>query len=86
MNLRPTVLLPGVPSPLKDPGTVNFVVVRENTEGPYVGNGGTIRQGTAHEIATEVSINTFGVERLVRYAFTEAEARPASTPTLVHHE
>jgi len=85
VNLRPTVLLPGVPSPLKDPGTVNFVVVREGTEGPYVGNGGTIRQGTAHEIATEVSINTaFGVERLVRFAFTEAEARPRKHVTLVH--
>lgn len=85
VNLRPTVLLPDVPSPLKDPGTVNFVVVREGTEGPYVGNGGTIRQGTAHEIATEVSINTaFGVERLVRFAFTEAEARPRKHVTLVH--
>jgi 3-isopropylmalate dehydrogenase len=85
VNLRPTVLLPGVPSPLKDPGDVNFVVVREGTEGPYVGNGGTIRPGTPHEIATEVSINTaFGVERLVRFAFREAESRARKHVTLVH--
>ncbi len=85
VNLRPTTLLPGVPSPLKDPGVVDFVVVREGTEGPYVGNGGSIRQGTAHEIATEVSINTaFGVERLVRFAFVEAASRPRKKLTLVH--
>ncbi|MEQ1737934.1 MAG: 3-isopropylmalate dehydrogenase, partial [Rhodoglobus sp.] len=85
VNLRPTTLLPGVPSPLKDPGVVDFVVVREGTEGPYVGNGGSIRPGTAHEIATEVSINTaFGVERLVRFAFIEAAARPRKKLTLVH--
>ncbi len=85
VNLRPTTLLPGVPSPLKDPGVVDFVVVREGTEGPYVGNGGTIRPGTAHEIATEVSINTaFGVERLVRFAFAEAASRPRKKLTLVH--
>ncbi|MFM9878558.1 MAG: 3-isopropylmalate dehydrogenase [Rhodoglobus sp.] len=85
VNLRPTVLRPGVPSPLKDPGLVDFVVVREGTEGPYVGNGGAIRIGTPHEVANEVSINTaFGVERLVRFAFAEATARPRHMLTLVH--
>ncbi|HEV7951483.1 MAG TPA: 3-isopropylmalate dehydrogenase [Glaciihabitans sp.] len=84
VNLRPTTLLPGVASPLADPGTVDFVVVREGTEGPYVGNGGAIRAGTVHEIATEVSINTaHGVERLVRFAFATATKR-SNKLTLVH--
>ncbi|TFC29041.1 3-isopropylmalate dehydrogenase [Cryobacterium sp. TMT2-18-3] len=85
VNLRPNVLFPGVPSPLASPGTVDFVVVREGTEGPYVGNGGAIRQGTAHEVANEVSVNTaFGVERVVRYAFAQAQGRPRRHLTLVH--
>jgi 3-isopropylmalate dehydrogenase len=84
-NVRPTVLFPQVQSPLSDPGAVDFVVVREGTEGPYVGNGGAIRVGTPAEIANEVSINTaFGVERLVRYAFETAAKRPAKRLTLVH--
>ncbi|SKC54439.1 3-isopropylmalate dehydrogenase [Plantibacter cousiniae (nom. nud.)] len=84
VNLRPTVVYPGVPSPLSEPGDVDFVVVREGTEGPYVGNGGAIRQGTPHEIANEVSVNTaYGVERVVRYAFTAAAARRGKL-TLVH--
>ena len=85
VNLRPSVLFHGVPSPLASPGTVDFVVVREGTEGPYVGNGGAIRQGTAHEVANEVSVNTaFGVERVVRYAFAQAQGRPRRHLTLVH--
>ncbi|MFF1877454.1 3-isopropylmalate dehydrogenase [Leifsonia sp. NPDC058230] len=84
VNLRPTTLFPGIASPLADPGDVDFVVVREGTEGPYVGNGGAIRQGTPHEIANEVSVNTaYGVERVVRYAFEQAEARRKRL-TLVH--
>ncbi|GAA3590561.1 3-isopropylmalate dehydrogenase [Klugiella xanthotipulae] len=84
-NVRPSILLPGETSPLTAPGTVDFVVVREGTEGPYVGNGGAIRAGTPHEIANEVSINTaHGVERVVRYAFEVAQARPAKKLTLVH--
>jgi 3-isopropylmalate dehydrogenase len=84
VNLRPTVLLPGVISPLSAPGDVDFVVVREGTEGPYVGNGGSIRVGTAHEIANEVSVNTaFGVQRVVKYAFDLAEKRRKKL-TLVH--
>jgi 3-isopropylmalate dehydrogenase len=85
VNLRPNKLYQGVTSPLANPGEVDFVVVREGTEGPYVGNGGAIRVGTAHELATEVSLNTaFGVERVVRYAFTKAAARPRKRLTLVH--
>jgi 3-isopropylmalate dehydrogenase len=84
VNLRPTTLFPGIASPLADPGAVDFVVVREGTEGPYVGNGGAIRQGTPHEIANEVSVNTaYGVERVVRYAFDQAEQRRRKL-TLVH--
>ncbi|AYF97122.1 3-isopropylmalate dehydrogenase [Protaetiibacter intestinalis] len=84
VNLRPTVLYPTVPSPLANPGEVDFVVVREGTEGPYVGNGGSIRVGTPHEVANEVSVNTaFGIERVVRYAFDLAEKRGKKV-TLVH--
>ena len=85
VNLRPTTLFPAVPSPLANPGAVDFVVVREGTEGPYVGNGGAIRIGTPHEVANEVSVNTaYGVERVVRFAFETAAARPAQKLTLVH--
>ena len=85
VNLRPSVLHPGVPSPLVAPGNIDFVVVREGTEGPYVGNGGSIRQGTPQEVANEVSVNTaFGVERVVRYAFEVAHGRPGKKLTLVH--
>jgi 3-isopropylmalate dehydrogenase len=84
VNLRPTRIFPGVVSPLARHGEVDFVVVREGTEGPYVGNGGVIRAGTPAEIATEVSINTaLGVERVVRYAFDLAERRRKRL-TLVH--
>lgn len=84
VNLRPSKLYPGVPGPLAAPGDIDFVVVREGTEGPYVGNGGSIRQGTPHEIANETSVNTaFGVERVVRYAFDLAERRRHKV-TLVH--
>lgn len=85
VNLRPSVLHPGVASPLADPGDVDFVVVREGTEGPYVGNGGAIRVGTPAEVANEVSVNTaYGVERVVRYAFAAASDRPRKKLTLVH--
>ena len=84
VNLRPTKVFPGVESPLRDAGDVDFVVVREGTEGPYVGNGGSIRVGTPHEIANEVSVNTaFGVERVVRFAFAQARQRRKKL-TLVH--
>jgi len=85
VNLRPSRIFPGASSPLADPGDVDFVVVREGTEGPYVGNGGALRVGTPAEIATEVSVNTaFGVERVVRDAFARAERRARKKLTLVH--
>ncbi len=85
VNLRPARLYPGVTSPLAGSRDIDFVVVREGTEGPYVGNGGTVREGTPHEIATEVSVNTaYGVERVVRDAFRRAQARPRRHLTLVH--
>ncbi len=85
VNLRPSRTFPGVPTPLADPGDVDFVVVREGTEGPYTGTGGAVRVGTAQEIATEVSVNTaFGVERVVRDAFARAARRPRRRLTLVH--
>jgi 3-isopropylmalate dehydrogenase len=84
VNLRPVRLLPGVQGPLGD-RTVDMVVVREGTEGPYVGNGGRLRAGTRHEVATEVSLNTaHGVERVVRDAFARAQARERRHLTLVH--
>ena len=84
VNLRPSRIFPGAASPLADPGEVDFVVVREGTEGPYTGNGGAVRVGTPHEIATEVSLNTaFGVERVVRDAFRRAQKRRQKL-TLVH--
>jgi 3-isopropylmalate dehydrogenase len=85
VNLRPAKLYPGVATPLAGEPSIDFVVVREGTEGPYAGNGGSLRKGTPHEIATEVSVNTaFGVERVVRDAFGRAQARPRKHLTLVH--
>lgn len=85
VNLRPAKLYAGVPSPLADPGEIDFIVVREGTEGPYVGNGGALRVGTPHEIATEVSVNTaHGVQRVVRDAFRRASERDRKHVTLVH--
>ena len=88
VNLRPSKLYPGVPTPLaphvvqgKD---VDFVVVREGTEGLYCGNGGAVRTGTPHELATEVSVNTaYGVERVVRDAYRRAQSRRGHL-TLLH--
>jgi 3-isopropylmalate dehydrogenase len=83
VNLRPVRLFPGVTSPLGD-RAIDMVVVREGTEGPYVGNGGRLREGTPHEVATEVSLNTaYGVERVVRHAFERAAGRRKHL-TLVH--
>jgi len=89
VNLRPSRIFPGVVSPLADSviggREVDFVVVREGTEGPYAGNGGAMRVGTPAEIATEVSMNTaYGVERVVRDAFARAQKRPRRKLTLVH--
>jgi len=85
VNLRPAKLYPGVSTPLAGRPEIDFVVYREGTEGPYVGNGGALRKHTPHEIATEVSINTaFGVARVVRAAFEGASRRPRKHLTLVH--
>jgi len=84
VNLRPGRLYPGVTGPLVGNPPIDFVVVREGTEGPYTGNGGALRVGTPHEVATEVSVNTaFGVERVVRDAFARAQDRRKHL-TLVH--
>ena len=84
VNLRPSKLYKGVVSPLADPGDIDFVVVREGTEGLYAGAGGSVRRGTPQEVATEVSINTaFGAERVVRYAYRLAMKRRRKL-TLVH--
>ena len=87
VNLRPVKLFPGVATPLagKGPQDIDMVVCREGTEGPYVGAGGFLRRGTPHEVATEESLNTrYGVERIVRDAFTRAMNRPRRKVTLVH--
>ncbi|MCB1154471.1 3-isopropylmalate dehydrogenase, partial [bacterium] len=78
INLRPVRLYPGVPCPLKDvaDGGIDFVVVRENTEGLYAGAGGFLKKGTADEVAIQESINTRkGVERCIRYAFEYTKKR-----------
>ena len=85
VNLRPSKLYPGVATPLAGQPPIDFIVYREGTEGPYTGNGGVLRRGTPHEVATEVSVNTaFGVERVVRAAFERARSRPRKHLTLVH--
>jgi 3-isopropylmalate dehydrogenase len=87
VNLRPVRLYPGVASPLVNgtPDTIDMVVVREGTEGPYTGAGGVMRRGTPQELATQESFNTaFGVERVAHYAFEQALARPRRKLTLVH--
>jgi 3-isopropylmalate dehydrogenase len=84
INLRPSKLYPGVVGPLAGNKPIDVVVVREGTEGPYTGNGGALRVGTPHEVATEVSVNTrFGVERVVRDGFVRAMKRRKHV-TLVH--
>jgi 3-isopropylmalate dehydrogenase len=85
VNLRPVRLYPGVATPLNGARSVDMVVVREGTEGPYTGAGGVMRKGTPAEVATQESINTaFGVHRVARYAFEKAMARPRRKLTLVH--
>ena len=86
VNLRPVRLYPGVATPLANvrAESVNMLVIREGTEGPYAGAGGVLRQGTPHEVATQESINTaFGVGRVTRYALQRAAERRKKL-TLVH--
>lgn len=85
-NVRPTRILPGVKTPLRDvgPGDLDWVIVRENSEGEYSGIGGRAHRGMPEEVATEVSIFTrVGVTRIMRYAFTLAQARPRKLLTVV---
>ncbi|MFV2020495.1 3-isopropylmalate dehydrogenase [Micromonospora sp. LOL_023] len=87
VNLRPSRLWPGTASPLGGvkPGEIDFVVVREGTEGLYTGAGGTMHQGTPAEVATEESLNTrYGVERVIRDSFARAARRERRKVTLVH--
>jgi len=86
INLRPIKLYPGVETPLKDKGPedIDFVVVRENTEGLYTGTGGIVRKGTRHEIAMQTAVYTrMGTERCIRYAFELARTREEKKLTLV---
>ncbi|EHL99864.1 tartrate dehydrogenase [Acetobacteraceae bacterium AT-5844] len=85
-NVRPTKILPGVTSPLANvgPGDLDWVIVRENSEGEYAGHGGRAHKGLPEEVATEVAIFTrVGVTRIMRYAFRLAQARPRKLLTVV---
>jgi tartrate dehydrogenase/decarboxylase/D-malate dehydrogenase len=85
-NVRPTRILPGVASPLRDveAGDLDWLIIRENSEGEYAGHGGRAHRGLPEEVATEVAIFTrVGVERIMRYAFERARARPRKYLTVV---
>jgi len=85
-NVRPTRILPGIDSPLRDrgPGDLDWVIVRENSEGEYSGAGGRVHRGLPEEVATEVSVFTrVGVERIIRYAFKPAQLRDRKQLTVV---
>ncbi|MBI0432275.1 tartrate dehydrogenase [Roseomonas sp. KE0001] len=85
-NVRPTKILPGITPPLRDcgPGDLDWVIVRENSEGEYAGHGGRAHRGLPEEVATEVAIFTrVGVTRIMRYAFRLAQARPRKLLTVV---
>ena len=85
-NVRPTKIIPGIKSPLANvkPGDLDWVIVRENSEGEYSGHGGRVHQGHSAEVATEVAIFTrVGVERIMRYAFQLAQSRPRKLLTVV---
>ena len=86
INLRPTRLLPGVPTPLANvqPGDIDMIIVRENTEGLYCGNGGFLYKNTPHEVANQIEVTTRrGVERCIRYAFEYAKQYKRKKVTLV---
>jgi tartrate dehydrogenase/decarboxylase/D-malate dehydrogenase len=85
-NVRPTRILPGIPSPLRNarPGDLDWVIVRENSEGEYAGVGGRVHRGLPEEVATEVAVFTrTGVERIMRFAFDIARSRPRRLLTVV---
>jgi len=86
INLRPTRLLPGVPTPLRNvgPADIDMIIVRENTEGLYCGNGGFLYKDTPHEVANQIEVTTRrGVERCIRYAFETAQNAGRRKVTLV---
>jgi 3-isopropylmalate dehydrogenase len=86
INLRPTRLLPGVPTPLRNagPSDIDMVIVRENTEGLYCGNGGFLYKDTPNEVANQIEVTTRrGVERCIRYAFEYAKSHDRKKVTLV---
>jgi tartrate dehydrogenase/decarboxylase/D-malate dehydrogenase len=85
-NVRPTRILPGIDAPLKrcKPEDLNWVIVRENSEGEYSGAGGRVHQGLPIEVATDLSVMTrAGVERIQRFGFKLAQSRPRKLLTLV---
>jgi tartrate dehydrogenase/decarboxylase/D-malate dehydrogenase len=85
-NVRPTRILPGIESPLRNvgPGDLDWIIVRENSEGEYSGAGGRVHRGLPEEVATEVSVFTrVGVERIMRFAFDLARSRPRKLLTIV---
>ena len=85
-NVRPTRILPGITSPLRNVGVgdLDWVIVRENSEGEYAGNGGRVHRGMPEEVGTEVAIFTrTGVTRIMRYALSIAQARPRKFLTVV---
>src|SRR6267154_3608183 len=85
-NLRPTRILPGIKSPLagRGPADLDWVIIRENSEGEYAGNGGRVHRGLPEEVATETAVFTrVGVERIMRFAFDIARSRPRKHLTVV---
>jgi tartrate dehydrogenase/decarboxylase/D-malate dehydrogenase len=83
-NVRPARVLPGITSPLREGQDIDWVVIRENTEGEYAGNGGRVHRGLPEEVATETSVFTrTGVERIHRFAFELAQKRKRKHLTLV---
>ena len=85
-NVRPTKIIPGIDSPLRDAevGSLDWVIVRENSEGEYSGHGGRAHRGMPEEVGTEVAIFTrVGVSRIMRYAFSLAQSRPRKFLTVV---
>ena len=85
-NVRPTRILRGLESPLRDcrTGDLDWMIVRENTEGEYAGHGGRVHRGLPEEVGTEVAVFTrVGVERILRFAFKTAQSRPRKLLTVV---
>lgn len=88
VNVRPTRILPGTKSPLEscqnDPSTLDWIIIRENSEGEYAGQGGTTHENSPHTIATELAIfSRVGIERIMRYAFETARSRERKKLTMV---